>query len=68
MTNPTDRYIHAATRENTRKSYRAAIEHYESVWGGYLPATADSVALYLAHYAPTLIPLSPPVNLYKPTC
>jgi len=54
MTNPTDRYIHAATRENTRKSYRAAIEHYESVWGGYLPATADSVALYLAHYAPTL--------------
>ena len=54
MTNPTDRYIHAATRENTRKSYRAAIEHYESVWGGYLPATADSVAQYLAHYAPTL--------------
>ncbi|WP_269621515.1 site-specific integrase [Zhongshania sp. BJYM1] len=54
MTNPTDRYIHAATRENTRKSYRAAIEHYEAVWGGYLPATADSVAQYLAHYAPTL--------------
>lgn len=47
-------YIRAATRENTRKSYRAAIEHYEDAWGGFLPATADSIASYLAHYAPTL--------------
>ncbi len=49
-----DRYIHAATRENTRISYRAAIEHYEDVWGGFLPATADSIAQYLVHFAPTL--------------
>lgn len=50
----TDKYIHAATRENTRKSYRSAIEHYESAWGGFLPASADSIAMYLAHFAPTL--------------
>ncbi|WP_103654271.1 site-specific integrase [Agarilytica rhodophyticola] len=49
-----DKYIQAATRENTRKSYRSAIEHYESVWGGYLPATADNIAHYIADYAPTL--------------
>ena len=47
-------YISAATRGNTRISYRAAIEHYEDVWGGFLPATADSIARYLAHFAPTL--------------
>jgi site-specific recombinase XerD len=47
-------YIRAATRENTRKSYRAAVEHFEMSWGGVLPATADSIATYLVHYAPTL--------------
>ncbi|GAA6170302.1 site-specific integrase [Sessilibacter corallicola] len=50
----THKYIQAATRKNTRLSYRSAIEHYEDVWGGFLPATADSVASYLAHFAPTL--------------
>jgi integrase len=49
-----DRYLDAATRDNTRRSYRAAIEHFEVTWGGFLPATADSVARYLAAYAPTL--------------
>lgn len=48
------RYINAGTRDNTRKSYRAAVEHYESTWGGFLPATADNIAAYLVHYAPTL--------------
>jgi integrase len=52
--NQIDKYIQAATRDNTRKSYRSAIEHYETVWGGFLPATADGIASYLAHYAPTL--------------
>ncbi|SFQ59323.1 Site-specific recombinase XerD [Pseudomonas sp. NFPP07] len=46
-----DRYLHAATRDNTRRSYRAAIEHFEVTWGGFLPATSDSVARYLAAYA-----------------
>lgn len=50
-----DQYIHASIRENTRVSYRAAIEHYENVWGGFLPATADSIAQYLAHFSPTLV-------------
>jgi integrase len=49
-----DRYIDAATRANTRRSYRSAIEHYEVGWGGFLPATADSVARYLAAYAGNL--------------
>ena len=39
-----DRYLNAATRDNTRRSYRAAIEHFEVSWGGFLPATSDSVA------------------------
>ncbi|MGC5703261.1 tyrosine-type recombinase/integrase [Pseudomonas sp. NFXW11] len=46
-----DPYLQAATRDNTRRSYRAAIEHFEVQWGGFLPATADSVARYLANYA-----------------
>ncbi|SEP87733.1 tyrosine-type recombinase/integrase [Pseudomonas sp. NFPP19] len=46
-----DRYLQAATRDNTRRSYRAAIEHFEVQWGGFLPATAESVARYLATYA-----------------
>lgn len=49
-----DRYIRAATRDNTRRSYRAAIHHFEVTWGGFLPATAESVARYLADHAETL--------------
>jgi integrase len=52
--NDVDRYIDAATRDNTRRSYRAAIEHFEVTWGGFLPATSESVARYLATYAGTL--------------
>lgn len=44
-------YLHAAMRDNTRKSYRAAIEHFEVSWGGFLPATADSITHYIADYA-----------------
>ena len=49
-----DRYLQAATRDNTRRSYRAAIEHFEITWGGFLPATADSVARYLVEHAGVL--------------
>ncbi|KTB88014.1 recombinase [Pseudomonas syringae pv. syringae PD2766] len=52
--NDIDRYIDAATRDNTRRSYRAAVEHFEVSWGGFLPATSESVARYLATYAGTL--------------
>ena len=47
-----DRYINAATRDNTRKAYRSAIRHFEVEWGAaFLPATADSIARYLADQA-----------------
>lgn len=49
--NKADRYLQAATRENTRKSYKAAVEHFEVTWGGFLPATGESVVRYLAEYA-----------------
>jgi integrase len=52
--NPLDRYVQAATRDNTRRSYRAAIEHFEVTWGGVLPTTADQLARYLADHAGTL--------------
>lgn len=46
-----DRYLQAGTRENTRRSYRAAIEHFEVIWKGFLPATSDGIVRYLAEYA-----------------
>ncbi|GLO25197.1 hypothetical protein B7H18_14770 [Pseudomonas putida] len=46
-----ERYLRAATRDNTRRSYQAAIEHFETHWGGFLPATAESIARYLADHA-----------------
>ena len=49
-----DQYIHAATRENTRRSYQSAVRHFETEWGGFLPATADSIARYLVDYAESL--------------
>lgn len=50
-TNKAARYLEAGTRENTRKSYQAAAEHFEVTWGGFLPATGDSIVRYLAEYA-----------------
>lgn len=49
-----DQYIQAATRDNTRRSYQSAVRHFEVDWGGFLPATADSIAKYLADHADTL--------------
>ena len=46
-----DRYLQAATRDNTRRSYRTAIEHFEVAWGGVLPTTAEQLARYLAEHA-----------------
>lgn len=52
--NKLDQYIHAATRDNTRQSYQSAVRHFEVDWGGFLPATADSIARYLVDHADTL--------------
>lgn len=47
-------YIDAATCDNTRRSYRAALRHFEEDWGGLLPATADSITRYLTDHADSL--------------
>lgn len=52
--NKIDQYVDAAIRDNTRQSYAAAVRHFEVDWGGFLPATADSIARYLADHAETL--------------
>lgn len=49
------RYIEAATAENTRRAYRSAIRHFEC-WGGRLPAEAPTVKAYLLAHAETLNP------------
>lgn len=49
-----DQYLRAATRDNTRQAYQSAVRHFEVEWGGFLPATADSIARYLADHAEML--------------
>lgn len=49
-----EQYIHAATRDNTRRSYQSAIKHFEVTWGGFLPATTDHIARYLTDHAEKL--------------
>jgi len=49
-----DTYLRAASRENTQRSYRSALQHFETEWGGLLPASADTVARYLAEHAQLL--------------
>lgn len=44
-------YIRAADRDNTVRSYAAALRNFETVWRGLLPATSDTVARYLAEHA-----------------
>ena len=46
-----DRYLDAATRHNTVRSYASATRHFEIDWGGFLPATSERIAQYLADYA-----------------
>jgi len=52
--NTLDDYIKAATRDNTRRGYQSAIEHFEVTWGGLLPATPNTIAQYLIAYADSL--------------
>jgi len=46
-----DLYLRAATRDNTERSYQAAVRHFEVDWGGLLPASSDTIARYLADNA-----------------
>lgn len=52
--NSVKHYLEFAERENTRRSYAAAIRHFEVEWKGMLPATVDAMSRYLADHATTL--------------
>lgn len=56
-------YIHAATSDNTRRAYRADIEHFESA-GGRLPATDKMIERYLLDSAHRHSPVSSPLECY----
>lgn len=47
-------YIAAAERENTRRSYAAAVRHFEVEWKGLLPSTSEDMCRYLAEHADSL--------------
>ncbi|MDN2710272.1 tyrosine-type recombinase/integrase [Janthinobacterium sp. SUN118] len=46
-------FLAAATSDNTRRSYRSAIRHFQT-WGGALPADESAVIRYLMAYADSL--------------
>ena len=48
-----NRYIHMATTDNTRRTYRAAIRSFER-WGGRLPTQPATLAAYAATSAATV--------------
>lgn len=47
------KFLSAATSENTRRTYRSAIRHFQS-WGGMLPCESLLVIRYLLHFAQDL--------------
>ena len=47
------RYVRASLADNTRRAYLSDLAHFES-WGGRIPASAETVARYLAAHADTL--------------
>jgi hypothetical protein len=46
-------YLQAATSDNTRRTYRSAIRHFEK-WGGKLPSDRETITHYLIDHAETL--------------
>ena len=54
MSEKVEHYLNAAGRENTRRSYRSALRHFEQAWGGLLPANSEMIARYLADNADAL--------------
>ncbi|WP_273877133.1 hypothetical protein [Pseudomonas shahriarae] len=49
------RFLAAATADNTRRTYRSAIRHFQ-VWGGALPCDEAVVIRYLLSFAQKLNP------------
>lgn len=56
------RYLQAATSENTRKTYRSAVLHFER-WGGLLPTDKTTIIRYLLEHADSLNPRTLEVRL-----
>lgn len=56
------RYLQAATSDNTRKTYRSAILHFER-WGGFLPTDKETIIRYLLEHAEHLNPRTLDVRL-----
>jgi hypothetical protein len=46
-------YLEAALADNTLRAYRSDLRHF-AAWGGQLPATAEMIANYVAHFAQAL--------------
>ena len=46
-------FLAAATSDNTRRTYRSAIRHFQA-WGGALPADESTIIHYLMAYADSL--------------
>jgi len=49
------RFLAAATSDNTRRTYRSAIRHFQA-WGGVLPCDETTVIRYLLTFAEALNP------------
>lgn len=54
MTEKVDRYRQAARCESTERRYQQSLAHFEETWDGFLPATSEAIARYLADYVETL--------------
>ena len=63
MNTSPDRYLRAARRASTERRYAQAIAHFETEWGGLLPASSESVVRYLTHYGDQLTSRTLRVNL-----
>ena len=59
---PANPYITAATSDNTRRTYQAAIRKFHQ-WGGLLPTDKDVLIAYLTHHAASLNPRTLSVHL-----
>lgn len=46
-------YVKAGIARNTKRAYASDLAHFKS-WGGMIPASPNQIAVYIAHYAPTL--------------
>jgi integrase len=52
---PSNPYIQAATRDNTRKAYQSDVAHFTQ-WGGLLPSSPEIITRYLQAFAALLNP------------